>query len=393
MTSLLSGIAAMPRRGRGAANLNEDTRHPVSPGTVLRASRPSAPVRAEPSWGRVLVTTIKVWVSWRLRSFGFGPQRIDGRADRKRFRHLGRLTGRWRLAALAAALIAITVIALQFAGVFAGTTTTAARAQAAAKPVARNPGRHTAPSPAAVAQTQAAAWVAGQVSADAIVACDPVMCAALQAQGVSAGQLMPLQTGAINPHGATVVVTSAPASTKLASQYAPAVIASFGSGAAQVDVRATEPGGAAGYQSALRADLAARKSAGSQLLRNSRIQFTAQDRTQLLAGEVDSRLLATLAAVSSQYAIRVASFGDTSPGVGALFRDVVIMSDTRAAAAELAAVQALVNQQHPPYLPAHATIIHLPAGQTGLLIRFAAPNPLGLLTAVLTSDSHPATAA
>jgi hypothetical protein len=74
--------------------------------------------------------------------------------------------------------------------------------------------------------------------------------------------------------------------------------------------------------------------------------------------------------------------------VGVLFRDVVIMSDTRAAAAELAAVQALVNQQRPPYLPAHATIIHLPAGQTGLLIQFAAPNPLGLLTAVLTSDSQ-----
>jgi hypothetical protein len=283
--------------------------------------------------------------------------------------------------------MAITVIALQFAGAFTGTTVTAARAQPAAKPVARNPVR-TAPSPAAVAQGQAAAWIAGQVSADAIVACDPVMCAALQAQGVTAGRLMPLQPGAANPHGATVVVSSTPASTQLASQYAPAVIAGFGSGAARVGVRATEPGGAAAYQSALRADLAARMSAGSQLLRNSRIQFTAQDNTQLKAGEVDSRLLATLAAISSQYAIRVPSFGDTSPGVAVLFRGVVITSDSRNAAAELAAVQALVNEQHPPYLPAHATIIHLSAGQAGLLIQFAAPSPLGLLTAVLTSDSH-----
>jgi hypothetical protein len=368
--------------------LNEHTRHPVPPGAILNASRPPASVRAEPSWGRVLATTIKVWVSWRLRSFGFGSQRMDGRTGRKRFRwHLGRLTVRWRLATLAVALMAITVIALQFAGAFTGTTVTAARAQPAAKPVARNPVR-TAPSPAAVAQGQAAAWIAGQVSADAIVACDPVMCAALQAQGVTAGRLMPLQPGAANPHGATVVVSSTPASTQLASQYAPAVIAGFGSGAAQVDVRATEPGGAAAYQSALRADLAARMSAGSQLLRNSRIQFTAQDNTQLKAGEVDSRLLATLAAISSQYAIRVTSFGDSSPGVAVLFRGVVITSHSRNAAAELAAVQALVNEQHPPYLPAHATIIHLSAGQAGLLIQFAAPSPLGLLTAVLTSDSH-----
>jgi hypothetical protein len=370
-------------------NLNEHSRHPVSPGTVLNVSRPSARVRTEPSWGRVLATTIKVWVSWRLRSFGFGPQRIDRQVGRKRFRwHLGRLTIRWWLAALAVALMATTVIALQFAGSFTGTTATAARAQPAAKPVVPNPARHTAPSPAAVAQRQAAAWVAGQVTADAIVACDPVMCAALQAQGVTAGRLMPLQAGATNPHGATVVVTSTPASTELASRYAPAVIASFGSGAARIDVRATEPGGAAAYQSALRADLAARMSAGSQLLRNSRIQFTAQDRTQLQAGEVDARLLATLAAVSSQYAIRVTSFGDTSPGVGVLFRDVVITSETRNAAAELAAVQALVNEQRPPYLPAHATIIHLSASQPGILIQFAAPSPLGLLTAVLTSDSQ-----
>ncbi len=63
---------------------------------------------------------------------------------------------------------------------------------------------------------------------------------------------------------------------------------------------------------------------------------------------------------------------------------------TRDATAELAAVMALVNEQHPPYLPAHATIIHTPAGQAALRIGFASPSPLGLLTAVLTADSQPA---
>ncbi len=99
---------------------------------------------------------------------------------------------------------------------------------------------------------------------------------------------MPLQAAAADPHGATVMVTSSSADSQLASTYAPAVIAIFGSGNARIAVRATEPGGPAGYESALRADLAARKSAGAQLLKNSRIRFTAQDAAQLRAGAVDS---------------------------------------------------------------------------------------------------------
>jgi len=374
------------------SEVDEHARHPVPPGTVLNVSRPAAPAPREPSWGRVLATTIRVWVSWRLRSLGFGPQGASRRTGQARSGgSAGRLTAtRWRLTTLVLALAVIAVIALQFTGVFSRTAAPAARTPAAGSPVARTHGGQP-PSPAAVAQVQAAAWIAGQVSADAIIACDPVMCAALQAQGVTAGRLMPLEAGAANPHGATVMVTSASAANKLASRGAPAVIATFGSGTARIDVRASEPGGPAGYEAALRADLAARTSAGAQLLKNSHIQFTAQDAAQLRAGAVDSRLLATLAALASQYAFRVAAFGDTSPGVQVLFRDVTITPEsTRDGAAELAAVMALVSEQHPPYLPAHATIIHTPAGQAALLIEFAAPSPLGLLTAVLVADSQPA---
>jgi hypothetical protein len=372
--------------------LDEHTRHPVPPGTVLNVSRPAPPVPREPSWGRVLATTIRVWVSWRLRSLGFGPQGASGRTGQTQLGEpAGRLAAaRWRLAALVLALAVIAVITLQFAGVFTGTAAPTARAPSASSPVTRTYGGQP-PSPAAVAQAQAAAWIAGQVNADAIIACDPDMCSALQAQGVTAGRLMPLHAGAANPHGATVMVTSASADSQLASRYAPAVIAAFGSGSTRIDVRATEPGGSAGYESALRADLAARKSAGAQLLKNSHIQFTAQDAAQLRAGAVDSRLLATLAALASQYAFGVAEFGDTSPGVQILFRDVTITpKGTRDGTAELAAIMALVNEQDPPYLPAHATIIHTPAGQAALRIEFAAPSPLGLLTAVLVADSQPA---
>ena len=219
-------------------------------------------------------------------------------------------------------------------------------------------------------QAAAAAWIAGQLSSDAIIGCDPAMCTALQAQGVTAARLMPLKPGAPDPHGATVVVTSDPAAT----QYAPAVIASFGSGATQVNVRATEPGGATAYETALRADQTARMSAGSQLLRNNRIHFTAADAARLRAGQVDARLLATLATLSSQYAFSVTAFGDASPGVAALYREATIT----AAGQDLAAGLALLKAQVPPFLPARAEIVN-----AALNIEYAAPSPLGLLTAVL----------
>ena len=158
-------------------------------------------------------------------------------------------------------------------------------------------------------------------------------------------------------------------------EYAPAVVASFGSGATQLDVRATEPGGTAAYESALRADQAARTSAGSQLLRNNRIHFTAQDAARLRAGQVDARLLATLAALSSQYPFTVTAFGDASPGVTALYRQATIT----AADKDLTAALALLKAQVPPFLPAQAAITQ-PAALT---IGYAAPSPLGLLTAVL----------
>jgi hypothetical protein len=372
--------------------LDEDTRHSAPTGLVMNISRPTAPVPAEPSWARVLANTITIWVSRRRQSGGFGQRRMSGGRpgrDRSGWRTGWLAASRWRLAVLLLALAAIAAATLPFTGVFAGSAAPVARASFAAKPAAGKAGSPDGLSPAAVIRAEAAAWLASQVNAGAIIACDPAMCAALQARGVIAGRLMPLQAGAADPHGATVVVTSALAGRQLASQYAPAVIASFGSGSSQVEVRATEPGGAAAYESALRADLAARQSAGSQLLRNSSISFTAQDAAQLRAGEVDSRLLATLAALSSQYAFRVAAFGDTSPGAPVLFREVTITDRSRDGAA-LPTIMALVNQQHPPYLPAHAAIIHTPAGQAAVLIEFAAPSPLGLLTAVLVAYSQPA---
>ncbi len=317
------------------------------------------PVSAEPSWGRVLATTITLWVR-RRESSG----------------HLRRL-GAWRLVTLVVILALVGAAAAEFVDVaFQGT-----RSASADNPVSR--GAHTT-SP----QAQAAAWIASQVSSDTMIACYPAMCTALQEQGVGADRLMPLQPGSSGPIDASVIVTSPSTSSPVTDAYAPALIASFGSGITRIQVRATEPGGAAAYESALQADLTARKYAGSELIRNWRIQFTARDALQLRAGEVDSRLLATLAALASQYSFRVTSFGDASPGVQVLFREVTIAPGGGNGPTELARAAALVNQQDAPFLPAHVTIGHPAAGQVALSIEFAAPSPLGLLTPTLEVDQQ-----
>jgi hypothetical protein len=307
----------------------------------------------------VLASTVKLAVLRRLRAAGLRRRRASGSQPW----HTGR---RWRLATLVLALAGAAVTILWLTG---------APSRAARVPAAgAGP-----PSAAAGVQGQAAAWIAGQVSGSAIVACYPGMCAALQGQGVAAGRLMPLRSAAASPRGAGVLVTSPPAGGHLAGRYAPALIASFGSGGNRVEVRAVEPGGASAYRAALRADLAARRAAGSQLLRNSRIRLAGPGAAQLRAGEVDTRLLATLAALAAQYSFRVTAFGDAARGAPVLFRQVAITGIGRG----LPAALAMMRAQNPPYLPAHAAV----AGRTGLSVEFAAPSPLGLLSPVLDADS------
>ena len=306
--------------------------------------------RSQPSWGRVLVNTVKSAESRRLRVV--------------------------TAVALALALGSVAVIMLWLAGGLDGTSSrTTGLPSAGAGPA----------SPAAAAQARAAAWITTQVSGNAMIACYPRMCAALQEQGVAAGQLMPLRSAAASPLGASVLVTSQSAGGQSARQYAPALIASFGSGGNRIEVRAVESGGVSAYRAALRADLAARSAAGSQLLRNPRIRFTARGTAQLRASEVDTRLLATLAALASQYSFQVTAFSDAAPGAPVLFREVTVTGIGRG----LADALAMVRAQNPPYLPARSAV----AGQGGLRIEFAAPSPLGLLSPVLDGgSSRPAAA-
>jgi len=379
------GDTARPSAAALAFSLRQQ--HASGRAPVVRA------VRAEPSWGRVLLTTVQLWVSRRLRQASFLPGQAPGQAPGRRSGNRVssrpnsvRAARRWHPKKVALALVAAAAVALgalQLAGAFPTVASRAARPSVSAGPATRS----VSPQPAAAAQSQAAAWIARQVSSAAIIGCYPAMCASLQSQGVSASQLMPLGSKMTGVLGTDVIATLPSDNMKLVDQYAPALIASFGSGSSLVEVRAVAAGGAAAYQSALRADLHARKSAGSQLLRNPRIRFRAVDATRLAAGEVDSRLLATLAGLSSQFTLRVTAFSDSSPGAPLLFRAVTVESDGGGnGAATLAAALAMVSAQEAPYLPAHSAIVHHGTGPPVLLIEFASPSPLGLLTTVLTAE-------
>jgi hypothetical protein len=311
----------------------------------------ATPSRA-PSWGRVLATTIHLWTTRRV--------------PRMRHPRLALLAG---LAVVLAAAAMVSAIQL---------TTTSARTAVPGSPP-RDPARPGTPAHAApTASGLAAAWVAGQLGSSQSIACDTRMCAALAADGVASGRLVPLASAAAAP-GASVVVTSA-AGTAQVSQDAPVLLARFGTGASQVEVRAAAPGGAAAYAKTLQADLAARRNGGAQLLHSQTIQASSQAAGQLQAGEVDSRLLIMLAMLASQHSWQVVAFGGASPGVpltDAPLRQVTI---TGPDAQAMAAALAMVRAQIAPYAPAQSATVRLASGQTGLRIDFAAPGPLGLLT-------------
>ena len=254
------------------------------------------------------------------------------------------------------------------------------------------------PAPAAIVRRQAARWLARQVSRSAIVSCDPAMCSALHAAGTPAANLLMLGPSAEDPLGSDVVVATAALRSlfghRLASVYAPTVVAAFGLGKTRIQVRVVAPDGAVAYRNALRTDLLARKAAGAQLARNKKIRISHAARKQLSAGQVDARLLTTIAAVAYQHTLRIIAFSDSGPGAapGTPLRSAEIsapLGAPSAAPAGSAAVSpastrftrnvlAFLHVQRPPYLA--ATIRAVAAdGRPAVLVGFAGPSPLGLL--------------
>ena len=117
---------------------------------------------------------------------------------------------------------------------------------AVARYVASSAGHGDTVSPAeeraeAASRRLAATWVSQQVSHAAAVACDPQMCAALTADGFPSRNVRMLgQTATYPLTSAVVVVTQAVRDlfgSSFTSDYAPAVLATFGSADASITVR------------------------------------------------------------------------------------------------------------------------------------------------------------
>ncbi len=234
---------------------------------------------------------------------------------------------------------------------------------------------------AAAYRHQAAVWIVDQVGSNEVVSCDPEMCTELQNSGFPAGQVMELEPSAPDPLGSALVVATPVIrnqfGVRLASVYAPLVIASFGSGAERVDVRYVAPDGTAAFESQLAADRKNRIAAGEQLLTNKNVRASASAAAALKAGQVDPRLLVTLSALAHEMPLDLVAFDDSSPGVSS---DVPLRGAEigAAASAGLPAMLAFLNAQRTPFQPARAAITRGTGGQKVVTVRFDAPGPMGL---------------
>jgi hypothetical protein len=325
----------------------------------------SRPPQGAPPWRTVIATTVRLWMQRHV---------VPGRGKSASGRHYVRL-------GVVAAVIVV------FA---AGAASAALAWTGSGKPPSGAPGRKVsqqatpqlssaALAAAGTARQQAASWVASQVSHADIVACDPLTCAALQQDGFPASDLEQLGAGSGDPLGSGVVVSTLAVRSQLGSRlaqvYAPAVIASFGSGTSLVQVRVTAVGGAAAYLPAERADLQARITAGRELADNKNLHAPPGAWAELSAGQVDSRLLITLAALARMYPVQISSFGDSGPGGSGPLRLAVVVAPS---ASYLHQLLSFLQAQRAPLLASLSE--HRDGSSTEVQIEFTAPSPLGLFS-------------
>jgi hypothetical protein len=318
-------------------------------GQELQRRAPGTVSRADPSWPTVASTTVRLWFD----------------------RHYRRRTGHRRLVIAVSALVAMAI----GAGVTLAFTQRDSGTVQAGKP---------SPNAIQVAEAdrqQAAGWITREVAADVIVACDLEMCNQLQKSGFPGARLMQLQPTSPDPLGAQLVVATPVVrnqfGTRLASVYAPLVIASFGSGAERVDVRYIAPDGSTAFEAQLATDRKNRITAGEQLVANNHVQASADARKALLAGQVDPRLLVTLGTLAGLMPIRLIAFDDPSPGASS---DVPLRGAElgAAAASSLPTMVQFYKAQQVQYAPTVASITQTANGTHVVTVRYDAPGPLGL---------------
>lgn len=307
----------------------------------------------EPSWARVISTTLRLWFRRRVLRVHDG-QRIGW----------ARWTG--------LALVLILVVGAASAAVLV--TERNARAEAAA--AARRAAAARALAAAGRANAAAAAaWIASQVNRTTVIACDPTMCAVLTAAGFPASREAVLERGdGVSSSAALVVSTAFVRDRYPLAGIAPVVIASFGSGPAVVQVRQVA---SQGYLVSARRARAVRRADARALLATGRLHVRGTPRSDLLSGRVDPRLVAVLRRLTARFVVSVVRFANSGPQAGpsVLLRTVEIDGLAHGKVNEQRGVLKLLRALKPPD---RASIQRLHAGgATVLKIEFPAPSPLG----------------
>jgi hypothetical protein len=123
--------------------------------------------------------------------------------------------------------------------------------------------------------------------------------------------------------------------------------------------------------------------AAADLMKSPRIHAGGAARQELLNGQVDSRVLITLASLAVTHPVTVVAFDDSGPGAsaGVPLREVDIAGTGSPAdrAAELQRIRSLVLAQPAVFQPAHVNLVRRAGRVAVLRIEFGAPSPLGLL--------------
>jgi hypothetical protein len=240
-----------------------------------------------------------------------------------------------------------------------------------------------------VARTQAASWVVQQVDHTAVVSCDPAMCTALAKDGFPARKLVVLGSASPTvPVNSQVVIVTAEVrdwfGSSLAAAYAPAVLASFASGSAQVSVRVMAPHGVGAYDAASDSDVAQRKLLGKVLLNAAQVTIAGPARQQLAAGQVDLRLVLAIRTLAGALPIDIVRFGNPGPGASAdlplRFADLAGNDQAAQLTGSLyrQAVHAAVNAGTMVYVPDKTVDTVLPGHGTVIQVEFTAPSAFGL---------------
>jgi hypothetical protein len=212
-----------------------------------------------------------------------------------------------------------------------------------------------------------------------------------QSRGIPAGRLLVVGAGNAGPLGNDVIVSTAAVreelGSRLTSVYAPAALATFGSGSAQVAVRVVAADGSGAYLRSFRADATARRAAGALLLRNRDLRVSPAGRRELAAGQAGTRLLSAIGALATPYHVDITGFGapaaGASPGVPLRSAGISPTLPCRGRdAATLKCVKRFLLARQAPFRPADVTTVRLVSGQAVPHVDFTAPSPLGLLGAL-----------